>query len=305
MPPGDAGGDASSQAPRSGELRRGVPVQLDGAVTKLLARDPGRRFQSASAVRAALEAVLDEAAAQPAPGPAARAATKRPAAKRSPGPPKARAAELRGAEEKRKAPAAARPPRETFLRTEGRWLLPTLLVIAAAVALALTVPSVRSGIDRVINVPGRDPQPIQVTRGFDYDPPPGDGRENTGRVGLAFDGNDTTSWATSSYRTADFGRLKEGVGLAFDLGSARELSGVRVTSVAGGWQGALLFSEDGRNWSSPGPGQTVNSDHTFSASGAHRYWMVWLSNLVRTPGEGNSNNGYAVAIKEVQPLGRA
>jgi hypothetical protein len=299
--PGDPEAESTLRAPRPGALRKGIPVQLDAAVMKLLARDPAQRFQSAASVRATLEAVLDEAAAPPppvaAPPPPDKvrmARTESPTAKR------------RQAAEAKRAPQPVRKPRrETFLRTEGRWLFPTVLVIAAAVALALTVPSVRSGIDRVINVPRRDAQPIIVTRSFDYDPPPGDGRENSDRVGFAFDGNDATSWATSSYRTPNFGRLKDGVGLAFDLGSAQELSGVRVTSVAGGWQGTLLFSEDGRNWSSPGPAETVDPDHTFAASGSHRYWMVWLSNLVRTPGEGNAANAYAVAIKEVQPLREA
>ena len=278
--------------PRPGSLRPGIPMELDAAVLKLLARDPAKRFPSAQALRSTLLGLLEDLAPPPAPAPA-------------PQPPATRAPQRRA--EAARAGAAeppARAPREGFLRTEGRWLLPTLLVIAAAVAVALMVPSVRSGIDRVINAPGEDARgsPVQIARGFDYDPPPGDGRENSERAGQAFDGNQSTTWSTTSYRTADFGRLKDGVGLAFDLGSARELSGVRVTSVAGGWEGSLLFSEDGRTWSSPGEGETVDSDHTFQAGGTHRYWMVWITNLVRTPGEGTSENVYAVAIREVEPL---
>jgi eukaryotic-like serine/threonine-protein kinase len=285
-------GESPPAVLRPGSLRPGIPMELDAAVLKLLARDPAKRFPSALALRSTLQGLLEEQA----PSPAA-----------PPPPPAPRVAPRKVHRPRGKTPVApARAPRDSFLRTEGRWLLPTLLVIAAAVAVALTVPSVRSGIDRVINAPdagtGGGEGAVEIVRGFDYDPPPGDGRENSGRTGLAFDRNPSTTWATTSYRTPDFGRLKDGVGLAFDLGDARELSGVRVTSVAGGWEGSLRFSEDGKSWSSPEEGQSVDSDHTFQTSGSHRYWMVWITNLVRTPGEGTSDNVYAVAIREVQPL---
>lgn len=290
-------------------------MELDAAVMKLLAWDPAKRFQSAAALRATLLRLLDDFAAAPAPVPAPP-----PPARAAP-PGRATAPERAAAPSRAAAPARFRatakhrvqktapparheaPARDSFLRTEGRWLLPTVLVIVAAVALALALPSVRSGIDRVINAPGESAAPVEVGRGFVWDPPPGDGGENSDRIRLAFDGNDATSWATSSYRTADFGRLKDGVGLAFDLGEARELAGIRVTSVAGGWSGSLRFSDDGRSWS-PASGQTVDVDHTFRAPGEpHRYWMIWLDSLVQTPGEGTSANPYAVAIKEVQALG--
>ncbi|HEX2054092.1 MAG TPA: discoidin domain-containing protein, partial [Actinomycetota bacterium] len=130
----------------------------------------------------------------------------------------------------------------------------------------------------------------------------GDGQETPARLAQAVDGDPATSWATSSYSRAPFGGLKDGVGIYFDLGSSRELSGIRVTSVAGGWEGSVRYSDDGRRWSDPGNAQTVAADQTFEVSGSHRYWMIWISNLVRTPGEGNSNNPFAVAIREIVPL---
>jgi serine/threonine protein kinase len=64
---GDPDSESASRAPRPGAFRKGIPVQLDAAVMKLLARDPAQRFQTAASIRSTLEAVLDEAAPPPAP----------------------------------------------------------------------------------------------------------------------------------------------------------------------------------------------------------------------------------------------
>ena len=92
------------------------------------------------------------------------------------------------------------------------------------------------------------------------------------------------------------------MGIYFDLGSARELSGIKVSSVTGGWEGAVRVSDDGRNWSEPGSSQSAAADQTFETSGSHRYWMIWITKLVQTPGEGTGNNAFAVAIREIEPL---
>lgn len=309
--------DASEpNIPRPGLLRPGIPMELDAAILKLLAADPTKRFQSARSVKTVLEGLVDDA--QPAPKPVRAPALPRTG---EPGPARPVPAKSKDqpAPAARQGPPAARQGlpagrpgsrptrRDSFLRSEGRWLLPAILVIAAAVGTALALPSVRDSV--LDGLPFNNPPsdevaaaPLRVIRSFAFDPPPGDGTENSGSVPQAFDGNQSTSWATSSYRTADFGRLKDGVGIAFDLGSAQELTGVRVTSVTGGWEGTVRFSDDGQNWSPPSGLQTAGNSHTFAVSGAHRYWMIWITNLVITPGEGTTNNIYAVAIQEIEPL---
>jgi hypothetical protein len=97
--------------------------------------------------------------------------------------------------------------------------------------------------------------------------------------------------------------LKDGVGIYFDLGSARELAGIKVTSVTGGWQGTVRVSDDGESWSDPGSPVTAGADHTFDTDvGSHRYWMIWITELVQTSGEGTAANNWVVAIREIEPL---
>lgn len=266
--------DGTAAVSRPGSLRPGIPVELDAAVLKLLAPDPAQRFPSALSLGSTLERLIDDTR----PAPPAR--VPRPAV-----PPD----------------ASARP---TFLRTEGRWLFPTILVIAAAIGLALALPSIRQNLPglRFTNpAPGPAGAPVRVVRAFDFDPPPGDARENSGRVPFAFDSDPSTTWATSSYRTADFGRLKEGVGIAFDLGAPAELSGVRVLSSAGGWRGGVRFSDDGVNFSPAPAGVTAGQDQVFETAGSHRYWMIWITRLAQTPGEGTTDNPFTVAIREIVP----
>lgn len=293
--------------PAPKELRPDVPDELDMTVIGALQRDPSARFQSARALEKTLRPL---APASPLPaaqrtGPRTRHAAPAPRRVQPPGPPAAPEAGASPAHRR----AEPRPPRrrahgDSFLRTEGRWLLPTILVVAAATALVLFIPSVRTGISNVVapQQPQDESQPVELDRAQAFDPPPGDGQETPARLGQAVDGDPGTSWATSSYSRPAFGGLKDGVGIWFDLGSARELSGIRVTSVEGGWEGSIRYSDDGRRWSDTGDQQTVSADQTFDVSGSHRYWMVWISNLVRTPGEGNANNPYAVAIREIVPL---
>lgn len=295
-------GKSAPAIPRPGQIRPGIPMELDAAVLKLLSADPARRFPSALSVRSTLESLVDEAqppARHAAPQGSARTSVSAPA-------PQISTHESRPAHTQsvpRTAPVRT-APRQSFLRTEGKWLL-LIVFLAAAVGAVLAFPGLRPELPGS-EVPPERPEastPLQVVRSFDFDPPPGDNRENTARIPAAFDKDPATSWATSSYKTADFGRLKDGVGIAFDLGTVRKLSGIKVSSVAGGWQASLRSSDDGTTWSAPGAGMTAGADQVFAAEGEHRYWMVWITSLVKTPGEGTTDNVFAVAIKEIEALG--
>ncbi len=56
---------------------------------------------------------------------------------------------------------------------------------------------------------------ILSATGFD---PGGDGSERDGQAARVYDGNTATAWTSEGYNTADFGRLKKGVGVLLDLG---------------------------------------------------------------------------------------
>lgn len=68
----------------------------------------------------------------------------------------------------------------------------------------------------------------------DFDPQGSDGSERPSEVPNATDGDVTTAWLTSVYRSASFGGLKQGVGLLVDLGRETPLSRVDVALTTGG-----------------------------------------------------------------------
>jgi len=127
-------------------------------------------------------------------------------------------------------------------------------------------------------------------------PPAGDPGEHQDQVPLAFDGNATTSWSTQWYPDATFGRLRDGVGIYGDAGQPVALKRVEVDTTLPGWTGAIETSDDGQTWSAPAASATMDAQHNFdvSALGSHRYWMVWITNLVAGP------NGFQASIAEIK-----
>lgn len=61
------------------------------------------------------------------------------------------------------------------------------------------------------------------------DPPPGDGSENSAMVPRVFDGNLSTSWRSSTYKTTSFSGLKPGLGLVADLGQKTAIRSVELS----------------------------------------------------------------------------
>jgi hypothetical protein len=112
---------------------------------------------------------------------------------------------------------------------------------------------------------------------------------------------DGSSWRTQTYVSADFGNLKDGVGLLLDLGSPKAVS--RVTfDVAGGPIAVQLRAGDAASTSGYA---TVATDGSASGAttltpkggGQHRYWLVWVTKLA--PADG----GYRAVIQSPTALG--
>ncbi|WP_045876922.1 protein kinase family protein [Pseudofrankia sp. DC12] len=133
--------------------------------------------------------------------------------------------------------------------------------------------------------------PITPVNVVSFDPPPGDGSENNGQVARAYDGNPATQWETEGYLPPyTFGNpAKKGVGLLFDLGQSHDVSQVVVTlgtlapdsfeiragdSFDANAQNLGLYQVVGQQQNASGT-VTVN----VSPRGAHRYWVVWLTNI--------------------------
>lgn len=77
------------------------------------------------------------------------------------------------------------------------------------------------------------PQPISPAGVLALDPQ-GDGEENDADAPRAIDGDPASAWQTQAYRSQAFGGLKTGLGLAFDLGSPRDVVSLTVNAPGDG-----------------------------------------------------------------------
>lgn len=83
--------------------------------------------------------------------------------------------------------------------------------------------------------PAASGQPIAIQGATLLDPPPGDGQENQDRIKFSYDGNVGTTWPTLQYKGSPvFGNLKKGVGIVYDLGSAKTVSAVKIDTTLPG-----------------------------------------------------------------------
>lgn len=75
--------------------------------------------------------------------------------------------------------------------------------------------------------------PLEIAHITDFDPAPrGDRVEHPERLRLINNGNSTEGWHTESYRTSNFGGLKDGVGLIVGLGEPQQANSDGTSDVA-------------------------------------------------------------------------
>ena len=287
----DLGGGAGRAGPPAHprDFRPEVPRDLDAAVARALSVNPAERFDDAAELGLVLRSV---AQARQARGAVSPAPVPPPPARNLPTP----------------HPPASPPSGDTtsFVRSEGRWLAPVVLLVLVAIAVVIAVLQF-SGKVQIIGggggstaVPPPSPAVSQVTLHaggtLKPNPPAGDPYEHQDQMPLAFDGNPSTSWSTQWYPNPVFGGLRDAVGIYGDAGQPVALKRIEVDTTLPGWTAAIETSDDGQNWSAPGPSATVGPQQSFdvSALGSHRYWMVWISKLVSGP------NGYQASIAEIK-----
>lgn len=208
-----------------------------------------------------------------------------------------------------------------------RWVAVVVPIVAAFAALALVGWVVGSALGRV---PGSDrgvaaggsstgptssrpsssappPQavlrPVPVTAATLYDPK-GDQTEAR-KVGASWDGDESTSWATDTYRrSAQFGNLKPGMGLAYDLGSASALKQVRIVTNQPGIDiqilaGASAAAPDTSAYELVGQQSDLGGTTTIplEVHAPARYFIVWITKLVPAP---NAQGMYDASLSEVR-----
>jgi serine/threonine protein kinase len=197
----------------------------------------------------------------------------------------------------RATPTSVEAPRERPRATRWiRWGVPALgVVIVGALSLAFgyvvgevpppDTPYPEAAASAAPEVAAATPVKPVTARDFD---PDGDGVENRTAVQLAFDRDPSTTWETSRYRNNErFGGLKPGVGLVFDLGTSQSFSRVDIAFSAKG-VGVELRAADTPGTgieafrvvaSSPDSGTNVSLKP--AAGTKARYWVVWVTKLVR------------------------
>lgn len=132
--------------------------------------------------------------------------------------------------------------------------------------------------------PVADSKPVPIIGARDYDPL-GDQSEKPKDIGHVYDGDATSYWNTDGYFTADFGKLKDGVGVVLDLGKVQQVGTVDVTFLGGTTSVELRTTT-----SAEVPGLPTGFTKVAQGSGTKvalkpgepvqaRYLLVWLTNL--------------------------
>lgn len=148
------------------------------------------------------------------------------------------------------------------------------------------------------------PVPLPPVSAAVYDPF-GDGQpENNDEVGLSYDGDVGSAWQTLTYQnTPEFGNLKPGVGIIFDLGEERTINSVELATNLPGTAIEIRAgaAPDAALESYP----VVGTLDPFTDSGSvelaepvrARFVIVWFVRLV------NSDGGFQGALAECRILG--
>jgi hypothetical protein len=181
-------------------------------------------------------------------------------------------------------------------RRLGFLVVPAFLVVAAAGGAAYYLLTGGAGKKS----PGSRPPllgAVHLRAVTAYDPPPGDGREDNGRLSLATDGNPSTAWASERYTTQHFGNLKSGVGLVV---RAERPVRLRVLAVRTDTPGFTAMVKAGSSERGPfrdvARPRTVRGSSSFllDTSRAARYYVLWITDL--SPGTAPS---YHVDVNEI------
>ena len=252
------------------ELPESVPADLRELVTALLHKDPGSRPSAAHVVGRT-------------PYPSDRTAVLRaPAvAGGSSGPATAPAAGTDDGTDAQTAPHAVLPTAAPTAARTPRWL--PALALAAAVGVIGVVALTAGGEGGPSGSSGA-PQPVPVAAASLFHPGGSDG-DYPGEVPRVVDGDPATVWHTQTYSSPEFGNLRPGVGVLFDLGEPRAVREVRLSLPtpgldlrvhAGDEPGAGLLETEALGAVRGAPGSTV-----VRVEGAPRarYWVVWVERL--------------------------
>ncbi len=140
-----------------------------------------------------------------------------------------------------------------------------------------------------------------------FDPSaPGQG-DNPDLAANTADGDPQTTWVTEAYEDREFGGQKDGIGLVFDLGQARDVRGVSLELTRGGLAVELYASDELPSeitspaaWGEPRASQNDTlSQQPFSFNTTtERYWLLWITGL-----SAGASDEFTAEVAQVRFLG--
>ena len=190
-------------------------------------------------------------------------------------------------------PPTSQPPRPPVPAEPGRRHGNRMVALVAA-ALALIVISgavvvhgwnLGSGAGNATGAANAAPLRATISS---FDPSGGSGFRPVG----------DTTWRTQTYQSAEFGNLKNGVGLLLDLGAPRAVGAVTFTAVDGPIAVELRAGDDraasqsGYSRVAADGGASGSTTFTVKDGAKHRYWLIWVTRLA------DQGGGYRAIIRD-------
>ena len=186
----------------------------------------------------------------------------------------------------RTAPPLPRPKPARRPNWAGRFVALLVLVALVVVVVVLSNHGSSRQPEGAATPPARviTPIPIQNISVFHLERD----ADHADTVGYADDGNPDTAWETDRYFTADFGGLRQGLGLAMTLASSEDLHSLTVLSSTAGWSAQVYVADAVADPPALGPwGPPVASlvdintaTTTFSLRGhSGSAILLWITNL--------------------------
>jgi hypothetical protein len=148
-----------------------------------------------------------------------------------------------------------------------------------------------------------DPTEPVILSTAEFDPPPGDGKENPALLARMLDRNPDTYWTSLCYDDPALGQ-KEGIGVVFELSADASNQRLEIQSSTRGWSASVFVAQTRpdrlKTWGPPVASKRDVSEATTSfvlGSARGTYVLLWFTRL--GPSEG-CRHPYAVRIGEAR-----
>ncbi|MFF8269786.1 serine/threonine protein kinase [Streptomyces sp. NPDC016562] len=154
----------------------------------------------------------------------------------------------------------------------------------------------------------KGPTPLEVKGAQEYFP---DGNpQDAGNVSNTYDGDLSSYWRTRSYLDGPEVKIKDGLGIVYDLGSEQEVSAASIGLKYGGDHTTLtLYATDSKSPKGSVSTMTKIAGVTTSETALHltaekpvktRYVLLWITAMPSAPQDNFSSAGYKQGITDVK-----